>query len=162
MASIDYVDSLNKMYQGLGFPAYKWSIFDWSPWVPLEKPLEELRIMMASSAGIYRYDQEPFDKWAKQDTSIRKIHKDTPVEKLELTHSGFDFRDAKEDINCVFPIERLKELEETAYFGSLCEYAVTTGMGRLYSRTTLLKEVLPKLVESAEEQEADVVLLVPA
>lgn len=111
MASIEYVACLDKMYQGEGFPPYQWSKFDDSPWAPFDKPLRETCLGLISSAGIYRQDQEPFDPWAVNDLSFREIPVDTPFENLKLAHNYFDHRDARKDLNCVFPVHRLQELE---------------------------------------------------
>ena len=102
MAHIHYVSSLDKMYQSQGFPPYKWSQFDSSPWKPFKKPLNQARIALLSSAGIFREDQDPFDPWAVNDLSFRQIPKNTPFEKLKLHHNYFDHRDALKDLNCLF------------------------------------------------------------
>ncbi len=90
MTSIHYVSSLDNMYQSQGFPPYKWSQFDSSPWTPFETTLDRARIGLLSSAGIFREDQEPFDPWAVNDLSFRRIPVDTPFDKLKLRHNYFD------------------------------------------------------------------------
>ena len=162
MKRIDYVSSLDEMYQGMGFPTYKWSKFDSSPWTPFEKPLEEACLALISSAGIFRDDQEPFDPWAVNDLSFRQIPADTPHKRLKLNHNYFDHRDALKDLNCVFPNERLKDLQEEGYLGRFAPMAITLGMGRLYKRTALQNETVPKIVEVLRGQDTDAVLLVAA
>ena len=162
MKPVDYVSALNEMYQKQGFPPYKWSEFDSSPWAPFEKSLGEARLALISSAGIFRDDQEPFDPWAVNDLSFRRIPADTPHNRLRLHHNYFDHRDALKDLNCVFPVQRLKELEEKGYIGSLAPTAITLGMGRLYKRTALQNETVPEIVRELEQQGADAALLVPA
>jgi D-proline reductase (dithiol) PrdB len=162
MESIDYLAGLNAMYQSQGFPPYRWSVFDSSPWVSFEKPLEEATLALISSAGIFRQDQEPFDPWAVNDLSFREIPKDTPLDRLKLHHNYFDHRDALKDLNCVFPLERLKELEYEGFIGHLAPTAITLGMGRLYKRTALQTETVPRIVEVLREQDTDAVLLVAA
>ena len=162
MTSIAYVSSLNEMYQDLGFPPYKWSRFDYSPWAPFAKPLNRACIALLSSAGIFRDDQDPFDPWAVNDLSFRKIPVDTPAHRLKLHHNYFDHRDALKDLNCILPIQRLKNLEEEGFIGSLGPEAITLGMGRLYKRTALMEETVPKIVEILRAQGTDAVLLVPA
>jgi D-proline reductase (dithiol) PrdB len=161
MKPIDYVSGLDEMYQRQGFPPYRWSEFDSSPWTPVEKPLERTRLALVSSAGISRHDQEPFDPWAVNDLSFRQIPVDTPYRDLRLDHNYFDHRDALRDLNCVFPVQRLKELADRGFIGSLAPTAITLGMGRLYKRTALQKQTSPRLVEVLKEQDADAVLLVP-
>jgi len=162
MTPIDYVASLNEMYQSQGFPPYKWSEFDSSPWCPFERPLAETRVALVSSAGIFRHDQEPFDPWAVNDLSFRQIPVDTQRDQLNLHHNYFDHRDAVMDLNCVFPVERLKELEAAGTIGALVPEAISLGMGRLYKRTALQKETTPKIAEVLQGHGTDAVLLVPA
>lgn len=162
MSQVPYVEKLNYIYQESGFPPYKWSVFDSSPWTPLEKPLEESCIALLSSAGISLDNQEPFDPWAVNDLSFRKIPKQTPPERLRLHHNYFDHRDALRDINCVFPIERLFELEQEGTIGKLAPLAITLGMGRLYKRTALQQETVPQIMNVLKEQETDAVILIAA
>lgn len=162
MSRIAYVDRLNEMYQGMGFPPYQWSKFESSPWTPLLKPLSESCIALLSSAGIFRDDQPPFDPWAVNDLSFRKIPIDTPRERLRLHHNYFDHRDALKDMNCVFPVDRLKEFEREGLIGRLAPIAITLGMGRLYKRSALQNDTVPRIVEVLREEEADALLLIPA
>jgi len=162
MKPIDYVSALNDMYQSQGFPPYKWSEFDTSPWSASNKRLSETRLALISSAGIFIDDQEPFDPWAVNDLSFRRIPTDTPYERLRLHHNYFDHRDAAKDLNCVFPVQRLKELEAEGSIGSLAPVAITLGMGRLYKRTALQNETVPQIIEILKREDADSVLLVPA
>ena len=162
MKPIDYVACLDEMYQSQGFPPYRWSEFDSSPWCSFDRNLRETRLALISSAGIFRSDQEPFDPWAVNDLSFRQISVDTPWEQLRLHHNYFDHRDARKDFNCVFPLQRLKELAEDGQIGGLAPEAITLGMGRLYKRTALQKETVPKIVEVLREHGAEAALLVPA
>ena len=73
MKPIDYVACLDEMYQSQGFPPYKWSQYDSSPWCSFDKSLGETRVALVSSAGIFRDDQDPFDPWAVNDLSFRQI-----------------------------------------------------------------------------------------
>ena len=162
MEYINYVTCLNEMYQSQGFPPYRWSAFDTSPWTPFEKKLDEACVALISSAGIFREDQEPFDPWAVNDLSFRQIPVDTTPERLRLHHNYFDHRDALLDVNCVFPAQRLQELKEEGFIGKLAQTAITLGMGRLYKRTALQNETVPEIVKILEKEETDAVLLVAA
>ncbi len=162
MKPVDYVSGLNAMYQSQGFPPYRWSVFDSSPWTSFKKPLREATLALISSAGIFREDQEPFDPWAVNDLSFREIPKNTPITRLKLHHNYFDHRDALKDLNCVFPLERLRELEREGFIGRLAPTAITLGMGRLYKRTALQTETVPRIVEVLREQDTDAVLLIAA
>jgi D-proline reductase (dithiol) PrdB len=162
MKPISYIACLDQMYQSEGFPPYRWSEFDSGPWTPFEKPLDQARIALVSSAGISRKDQESFDPWAVNGLSFREIPAGTAHEDLELNHNYFDHRDAVKDMNCVFPLQRLGELAEAGYIGSVAGTAISLGMGRLYKRTALQNETTPRIVDVLKGEETDAVLLVAA
>jgi hypothetical protein len=64
-------------------------------------------------------------------------------------------------LNCVYPVQRLRGLEDEGFIGRLAPVAITLGMGRLYKRTALQKETVPKIVEVLKREDVDAVLLVP-
>ncbi|MDI6879823.1 MAG: glycine/sarcosine/betaine reductase selenoprotein B family protein [Desulfitobacteriaceae bacterium] len=162
MNPLNYISNLDAKYQAKGFPPYKWLKFSASPFTPLRKPLSQSRLALISSAGIFREDQEPFDPWAINDLSFRLIPVETAYKKLRLAHNYFDHRNALKDLNCVFPVERLKELADQGLIEDLTPHAITLGMGRLFKRTALQTETVPKIINVLQEQKADIVLLVPA
>ena len=96
------------------------------------------------------------------DLSFREIPKNTPINRLKLHHNYFDHRDALKDLNCVFPLERLRELEGEGFVGRLAPTVITLGMGRLYKRTALQTETVPRIVDVLRGQDADAVLLIAA
>ena len=122
MASIEYLTRLNEAYTSQGFPAYDWSAYDSAPFVPLTSPLNQSKVAIISSGGIFKDGQEPFNGWAVNDFSIRVIPVDTPFDQLRLNHNYFDHRDAGKDYNCVFPIQRLRELAEEGFIGKAAIY----------------------------------------
>lgn len=162
MARIEYVTCLNKSYQSQGFPEYGWSVYDSTPFVPLSKPLNQSKVALISSGGIFMEGQEPFNGWAVNDFSLRVIPIDTPFARLRLNQNYFDHRDAVKDYNCVFPIQRLQELAEEGFVGQAAELAVSLGMGRTYKRSGLFQQTIPAVVSELQKQEVDVALLVAA
>jgi D-proline reductase (dithiol) PrdB len=162
MEPVDYISGLNTLYQSQGFPPYQWSSFDFSPWASFQKPLREATIALVSSAGVFHEDQTPFNPWAVNDLSFREIPKDTPMDRLKLHHNYFDHRDALKDLNCVFPLERLREMEAEGVIGALAPTVISLGMGRLYKRTALQQETVPRIIEVLKREKADAVLLVAA
>ena len=162
MANIEYVTSLNKMYQSQGFPSYKWSTYDSAPFTSMTKPLRQAKVGLISSGGIFRDDQQPFDGWAVNDFSLRVIPSDTPFDRLRLNHNYFDHRDAIKDYNCVFPIQRIRELAAEGVIGEAAESIVSLGMGRTYKRSGLFEQTIPAIIKELQDQAADAALLVAA
>jgi D-proline reductase (dithiol) PrdB len=162
MDFIPYVPKLTERYRSLGFPNYNWSVYDTSPFTPVKKPLEESCISLIASSGIFRDDQEPFEPngWPVNEVGIRLIPKETDVKRLKMHYNYYDHRDAVRDINCVFPLERLRELEEEGVIGRLAPSMISLGMGRTYKRSLIFKTLAPKIAEILHEQGVDGALVV--
>jgi D-proline reductase (dithiol) PrdB len=77
-------------------------------WTPVTKPLETMRIALVTAGGVHMRSQARFN--VSGDTSYRELPGDVKSEQLMVTHGGYDNSDAKRDINCMFPLDRLREL----------------------------------------------------
>ena len=157
MSPIDYIPRTRELYAD--YPAYRWVVNDDIPWTPLEKPLSQCRVALLSSGGIHHKDQEPFH--TKDDTSLREIPKDAPVGDLRISHFGYRTEDAKKDPNCVFPIERMRELEAEGVIGEFSDPAYTL-TGGIYSSRRVKEELAPQIAERIIRDKVDAVYLVPA
>lgn len=155
----DYIGETKRLYDSLGYDSYRWAARpEPPPWTPLAKPLSECRITLVGSGGIYRRGQLAFH--TKDDTSIRVIASDSPTGELRTAHFAYDQTDARADPNCVFPLDRLRELAADGVIGGLTNEAYGF-MGGIYSTRRLEAETAPLLVERGTAQEPDLVLLVP-
>ncbi len=155
----DYIGETKRLYDSLGYDSYRWaSRPDPAAFVPLSKPLSECRITLIGSGGIYRSGQIAFH--TKDDTSIRVIDTDTDTADLRTAHFAYDQADARNDANCVFPLDRLRELTDEGVIGGLTPESYGF-MGGIYSTRRLEEETVPLLVERCKAQEPDLVLLVP-
>ncbi len=65
---------------------------------------------MVTTTGVHLRDQEPYS--VEGDNSWRLITDDTQSSQLMVTHDHYDHSDADQDINCVFPLDRLRELAD--------------------------------------------------
>ncbi|MDH3682906.1 MAG: glycine/betaine/sarcosine/D-proline family reductase selenoprotein B [Acidimicrobiia bacterium] len=155
----DYIGETKALYDSLGYDSYRWAERPDAPaWTPIDKPLSECRITLVGSGGIYRRGQIAFH--TKDDTSIRVIATDTPAEDLRTAHFAYDQTDARNDANCVYPLERLRELAAERVIGGLTDESYAF-MGGIYSTRRLEAETAKLIVERCLGQEPDVVLLVP-
>jgi len=90
------------------------------PFAPFKKPLEEARVSLVTTTGVYLEGQEPFDvDAALGDSSYRVIPSDAEVSLLRIAHTHFPHDRAEKDINVIFPLERLRELVEEGIIDSL-------------------------------------------
>jgi len=155
----DYIEETRTLYSSLGYDPYTWAErSEPAGWAPINKPLRSAKIAIVGSGGIYRRGQIAFH--TKDDTSIRIIDVDTPSDDLRIAHFAYDQTDARNDPNCVFPLDRLQELVDEGVIGGLCEEAYAF-MGGIYSTRRLEAETAPLLEERCRAQEPDLVLLVP-
>lgn len=82
------------------------------------KRLRERRVALISTAGLHRLGDRPFQPG---DGSYRVIAADTPAKELVMSHISvnFDRTGFQQDLNVVFPLDRLRELAAEGVVGSL-------------------------------------------
>jgi D-proline reductase (dithiol) PrdB len=81
-------------------------------------PLSERRIAIVSTAGLHRRGDRLFEPG---DSGYRVIPEDTPASDLVMSHISvnFDRTGFQQDLNVVFPIDRLRELVDDGVVGSM-------------------------------------------
>ncbi len=133
------------------------------PWTPLKKSLGRSTIAIVTTAGVHHRDQEPFDmKDREGDPSYRIIDSRRPLSSLMITHDYYDHTDADKDINIVFPLERLRELEREGFIGQVADIHYGF-MGHIIGRhvATLTNKSAPDVAKRLKRDHVDIVLLVP-
>jgi hypothetical protein len=137
------------------------------PWTPLPKPLSECKVALLSSAGIALKNDQPFDQEGERqnpwwgDPTHRIIPKTATEKDVRLYHLHIDPSYAEQDLNCLFPLQRLQEMEDSGRIGRMSErhYSI---MGYILKPERLLRETVPAMIRNLREDMADVVVLVPA
>lgn len=162
MEPINYVKAIDEYYQNLGYPAYDWTVNDTTPFTPLKKPLTECRVSMLTSGGISHRTRAPFNPTAKNDLRVDEVDYQSDSNDFEINDAYYDTRGAVEDLNVVFPIERLRELAERGVIGSVATRLWSGFMGRTYNRSAVIEQAAPALVEELKNDEVDLLILVPA
>jgi len=66
-----------------------------------------------------------------------------------------------EDPNCVFPLERLREMAGDGTIGEVAPTALTF-MGGIYSQRRVGEELIPPIIEQLRADNVDLFYLVPA
>ena len=79
-----------------------------------------MTVALATAAGVHRKDQERFN--LAGDFTWRKIPNESEEDDLMVTHGGYDNSDVNKDINCMFPITRLKELAAEGFIKACAPY----------------------------------------
>jgi D-proline reductase (dithiol) PrdB len=126
------------------------------PYTPRRRELREMTIALVTTAGVHLRDQEPFD--LDGDNSWRLIPGDAPTSQLMITHDHYDHRHADADINCVFPLDRLRELAAAGVVGGVGDKHLGF-MGFSQRLRDLYERAGPEMAKLIERSQADAVLL---
>jgi D-proline reductase (dithiol) PrdB len=162
MEPIAYVARLNEFYRSQGFPAYQWTINESAPLTPLAKPLSECRVAMLTSGGVSRKDTPPFHPQARNDLRLDAVDRDTAADFFVISDDYYNHSDADRDINCIFPIERLRELAAERVIADVAPHHYSGFMGRTYTRSAVINDTAPALARRLRDESVDAFVLVPA
>jgi len=95
------------------------------PTSPADQAVDGVRGAGALSRRQSLTGQPPMDGAnIEGDYSIRLLDVDTPLTALHVWHTHFDTRLAQQDINVVYPVDRLQELAEERVIGRVATPAV--------------------------------------
>ncbi len=138
-------------------------------------PTRELaasRVCMISLAGVYRKGQKPYNTSPgvvppllramrfrdRGDWSIREIPVSTDPTELAIAHAHYDHSEADEDINCVFPLARLVELEVEGFIGEAAPNHFSL-MGYVPEVAPIINATVRDIIPRLRKQEVDVVVV---
>ena len=90
------------------------------PFTPFERELAKSAIAIVTAGGVHLKDQEPFNIADELgDLTYREILAEVDSSQLMVTHHHYDHTDADRDINVVFPIDVLRDLEVEGFIGGI-------------------------------------------
>jgi D-proline reductase (dithiol) PrdB len=130
---------------------------DTAPWTPLQRPLSEARLALVTTAGLHVRGDHPF---TGGDQTFRTIPAAASAGEIIQSHAsiGFDRSGLQQDLNTVFPVDRMRELTEQREIGSLGpRFFSFMGAQRAYDR--LLNDTGPAVAQLLHEDGVDVVFL---
>ncbi len=127
------------------------------PWTPLKRPLAEATVAIVATGGIHCCDDKPFNH--QSDASYRAIPRTAISDDLCITHERYDRRDAERDLNLVFPLERLLELEAEGIVGHVADIHYSMGFTDNPQDLIPVGHTIGSLLAQAN---VDLALLVPA
>lgn len=135
---------------------------DDTPWAPLAKDLADSRLAVLSTAGLYvAGEQAPFRaEHIEGDWSHRELPADVAFDRLRIAHTHYPHDHAEADLNCVFPLERLREAVADGTVGALNarHFSISGYCTRL---DRVVEETAPPIVEALRRDGVDAVLHVP-
>lgn len=125
-------------------------------WTPVDKPLNEMVIALVTAAGVHLKSDERFN--LAGDTSFRIVPGDSIDSDLMVSHGGYDNSDVNKDINCMFPIDRLRELEEEGFIKKVAPKHIGFMGGG--GNVKAFKEITgPKIAHILKEEGVDAVVM---
>ncbi len=125
------------------------------PYTPFAGKLEEAHVCIVSTAGVRERKDRPFE--VEGDTSYRVISGDAVGSDLTFDDSHYDHACADADINCIFPLDRMRELTHEKRIGGLTDRHFSLGFSSALRE--LREKTLPQLVRDVDRARPDAVLL---
>lgn len=127
-----------------------------SVWTPVTKELKNMKIAFATAAGVHLKSDKRFN--LAGDFTYRLIPGDVKSSELMVSHGGYDNGDVNKDINCMFPIDRLRELKEEGFIKEIAETHIGF-MGGGGNQEKFSKETGPAIAKILKEEKVDAVVL---
>lgn len=92
------------------------------PFTPFEGDLAKSTIAIVTAGGVHLQDQEPFNIADELgDLGYRIFTEDVVSSRLMVTHHHYDHSDADKDINVVFPIDVLRDLQAEGFIRGIAK-----------------------------------------
>jgi D-proline reductase (dithiol) PrdB len=101
--------------------SFKCPSFETNPWVS-GPPVNQRRVAIITTAGLHGRQDRPFQM--DPNDRYRVIPGDVQSNDLVMSHlsAGFDRTGYQQDLNVVFPIDRLREMTAEGIIGSLADF----------------------------------------
>lgn len=125
-------------------------------WAPVEMELKDMTVALVTCAGVHLKSDKRFN--LAGDTSFREIPGDAKSEDLMVSHGGYDNSDVNKDINCMFPIDRMRELADEGFIKALApiNFGIMGGGGDI---ETFTNKTGPEIAEKLLREEVNAALL---
>jgi D-proline reductase (dithiol) PrdB len=86
------------------------------PFTPFDGELAKSAVALVTAGGVHLKDQDAFNIADELgDLTYRIIPEDVNAADLMVTHHHYDHSDADKDINVVFPIDALRDLQRQGF-----------------------------------------------
>ena len=125
------------------------------PFTPFRGKLEEATVCLVSTAGVRHAGDTPFD--TEGDATWRVISGEAEAKDLRYDDSHYDHACVDRDLNCVFPLDRLRELARERRIAGLTERHFSLGFSQALRE--LREKTIPALVREVDRERPSVVLL---
>jgi D-proline reductase (dithiol) PrdB len=144
------------------FKSYPWATFAEAPWTPVRKPPAVSRVGVVSTGGLYRPGLDaPFVAEAPDgDPTYRVIPESVAIQRLGIAHQHFPHETAAADMNTIFPLDRLRELEADGVIGEVAPRHWSV-MGYCPRAADLAEDAAPAIAAGLAADGVDLALVIP-
>ncbi len=125
------------------------------PFTPFQGRLEDAAICLVSTAAVRLKDDPPFN--TEGDTSWRVIPAEVGAADLRYDDAHYDHACVDRDLNCVFPIDRVRELAREGRVAGLTARHFSLGYSQALRE--LRDKTIPALVREVDRERPGAVLL---
>lgn len=125
-------------------------------WAPVKKKLKDMTVAIVTAAGVHLKSDKPFN--LAGDTSYRSVPSTATDDELMVSHGGYDNTDVNRDINCMFPIDRLRELAEEGFIKDIAPNMYTC-MGGGGDVKVFTEETGPEIAQKLLDEHVDAVVM---
>jgi D-proline reductase (dithiol) PrdB len=156
------VDALDNYYGAMGNPPYRWTVNESAPLHRPSKPLDACNVSLLTSGGVSQCAMPGFDPNARNDHRLDAIDRSVDAADFQIHDNYYDHRDAERDINCIFPVDRLRELAAGGRIGGVADRLWSGFMGRIYNRSKVNDETGPAFADALRADGVDVLVAAPS
>ena len=125
------------------------------PFTPFRRKLEEALVCLVSTAGVRAKSDTPFN--VEGDNSFRRIDASLSAAELAVDDSHYDHGCIDKDVNCVFPLDRLRSLAREGRIAGLTDEHFAMGFSQALRE--LRETTIPQLARAVAAARPDAVLL---
>jgi len=140
---------------------YPFMVYEDVPWTPFQGKAGEKKLALITTGGLYLRDrQPPFEiQSIHGDPSYREIPRTVRPEELAIAHGHYDQSLAEKDLNCIFPLWRLIELQIEGVIADLANthYSFTY----VNNIVPLMEVFIPQVIAKLKAEGVDALFLVP-
>ena len=125
-------------------------------WTPVTKELKDMKIALATAAGVHLKSDKRFN--LAGDFTFRTVPGDAPSGELMVSHGGYDNGDVNKDVNCMFPLDRIRELAAEGFIKEVAPTHVGF-MGGGGNQQKFREETGPAIAKILKDEGVDAVLM---
>ncbi len=141
-------------------PGFEFTILKNTPITPLSRPLHKCKLALITTGGIHLKSDIPFYmKEPGGDCSYRIIPDNIQDNDLKVSHKWYNHKFITADINCVFPVDRMREYVKKGRISSISEKHFSF-MGHIYNTKPLIENA-KKVAKHLKKLDVDIAFLTP-